>query len=85
MSDLFPDTIPVIAAVIVRGGRYLVGQRPDGKRHGGLWEFPGGKLDPGETLLHAARRELGEELGMGAVSVGEILYSASDEIGRAHV
>lgn len=78
MSDLFPDTIPVIAAVIVRDGRYLVGRRPDEKRHGGLWEFPGGKLEEGETLLHAAGRELGEELGMEAVAVGDILFSASD-------
>jgi 8-oxo-dGTP diphosphatase len=41
-------SIPVIAAIIRRGERYLVGRRPDGKRHGGLWEFPGGKLMDGE-------------------------------------
>jgi 8-oxo-dGTP pyrophosphatase MutT (NUDIX family) len=53
----------VLAAVIRRQDRYLVCRRPAHKRHGGLWEFPGGKLEPGETLLEAARRELREELG----------------------
>lgn len=72
------EPIPVIAAVIVRDGRYLVGRRPDEKRHGGLWEFPGGKLDPGESWLEAAHRELTEELGMEAVGVGAVLLSVSD-------
>ncbi|HSG49130.1 MAG TPA: NUDIX domain-containing protein, partial [Longimicrobiales bacterium] len=62
------EAIPVIAAVIHRDGRYLVGRRPDDKRHGGLWEFPGGKLDPGESWLEAARRELSEELEMDAMT-----------------
>jgi len=78
MSETSPP-IPVIATVIRRGGRYLVGRRPDGKRHGGLWEFPGGKMDPGEGWLDAARRELGEELGMDAVSLGEPLLTVADE------
>jgi len=61
-----PDTTPirVLAAVIRRGGEYLVCLRPRHKRHGGLWEFPGGKLEAGETLQDAARRELEEELGV---------------------
>lgn len=74
--------IPVIAAVIQRGGRYLVGRRPGDKRHGGLWEFPGGKADPGESWLEAARRELGEELGMDATKVGDLLLSVGDEGSR---
>ena len=57
-------TIRVIAAVIARGDRLLVCQRPPHKRHGGLWEFPGGKCEPGESDLEAARRELHEELGV---------------------
>ncbi len=72
------ETIPVIAAVIRRDGRYLLGRRPEEKRHGGLWEFPGGKLHDGEALLSAADRELSEELGIRALSAGELLFSATD-------
>lgn len=60
----------VIAAVIEKDGKFLVCQRPPHKRHGGLWEFPGGKLEPGEDDEAAARRELAEELGLQVESVG---------------
>ena len=70
--------IPVIAALIRREGRYLVGRRPDGKRHGGLWEFPGGKLLAGEDWLAGARRELAEELRIEVTTVGEALFTARD-------
>lgn len=73
-----PSSIPVVAAVMERNGRYLVGRRPDHKRHGGMWEFPGGKVVPGESWLDAARRELREELGMDAVSVGRVLVRFED-------
>jgi len=56
--------IRVVACVVEREGALLLGQRPAHKRHGGLWEFPGGKLEPGESTLDAARRELSEELGV---------------------
>jgi mutator protein MutT len=62
-------SIRVVAAVVARGDRLLVCQRPPHKRHGGLWEFPGGKCEPGETDLDAARRELREELGVEVVDV----------------
>lgn len=62
--------IRVLAAVIRREDRYLVCRRPAHKRHGGLWEFPGGKLEPGESDLDAARRELREELDVTAIRVG---------------
>jgi 8-oxo-dGTP pyrophosphatase MutT (NUDIX family) len=60
-------------------GRYLVCQRPLTKRHGGLWEFPGGKMESGESLIDAANRELKEELNVSAVSVGEPIYTVHDE------
>ena len=68
----------VVAAVIERDGRYLVGERPTNKRHGGLWEFPGGKLEFGETVFGAAKRELAEELGVQVLAVGEKLYAIED-------
>ena len=73
------EPIPVIAAVIHRDGRYLVGRRPVEKRHGGLWEFPGGKVDAGESWLEAVHRELAEELDMGATATGALLLSVHDD------
>ena len=53
------------AAVIERpDGRFLLAQRPLGKVYAGYWEFPGGKVEPGEAAAHALARELHEELGM---------------------
>jgi 8-oxo-dGTP diphosphatase len=54
----------VVAAVIRREGKILVAQRPHDKHQGGLWEFPGGKVEPGETVQQALARELAEELGI---------------------
>lgn len=68
----------VIAAVIERDGEFLLCRRPLQKRHGGLWEFPGGKIESGETLLQAAQRELKEELAMQAGSIGDVLFSVLD-------
>jgi mutator protein MutT len=70
--------VRVLAAVVRRAGRYLLCQRPGHKRHGGLWEFPGGKLEPGETLLTAARRELAEELGLETDHAGDVVYRVRD-------
>lgn len=70
--------IHVVAAVIRREGRFLLCQRPARKRHGGLWEFPGGKLEPGESAEAAAHRELREELGVAVRSVGPQLFAAGD-------
>ena len=70
--------VPVVAAVVERSGRFLVCRRPYEKRHGGLWEFPGGKLRPGEDLLSAARRELGEELDLEVTGLGRELFRARD-------
>jgi len=70
--------IPVIAAVIERAGTYLICQRPFDKRHGGLWEFPGGKLLDGESPLEGASRELWEELELEVQTVGNPLLILQD-------
>ena len=70
--------ISVVAAVIQRDGRYLVGRRPPDKRHGGLWEVPGGKVAAGESMLDAIRRELIEELAVSTSHIGRTLFSSRD-------
>jgi 8-oxo-dGTP diphosphatase len=67
--------IEVTAGVLVDHGRVLVGQRPAGTRHAGKWEFPGGKVEPGESLPECLRRELHEELAIEA-DVGARLWRA---------
>ena len=56
--------IQVAAGVISREGRYLIARRKAEKHLGGLWEFPGGKREPGESLTDCLQRELREELGI---------------------
>ena len=70
--------IPVIAAVIRRRHRYLICRRPADKRHGGLWEFPGGKLLDGETPFQGVQRELREELALEVTSAGDALLTVRD-------
>ncbi|ESQ77143.1 8-oxo-dGTP diphosphatase MutT [Asticcacaulis sp. AC402] len=58
-------TVLVVAAALVDSeGRVLIAQRPEGKQLAGQWEFPGGKVEPGETPEAALIRELDEELGI---------------------
>jgi A/G-specific adenine glycosylase len=64
----------VTAAVIRRNGRLLIAQRPFGGRLGGLWEFPGGKVEAGESLPQCLRREIKEELGF-RIKVGDFITS----------
>jgi len=64
----------VTAAVIRLNGRILIAQRPLGGRLGGLWEFPGGKAESGETLPQCLRREIREELGL-RIKVGKPITS----------
>jgi 8-oxo-dGTP diphosphatase len=75
-----PDDSPqrVLAAVITRDDLWLLCRRPAHKRHGGCWEFPGGKLEEGETLAEAAQRELMEELGVRVTAVDDVVYSRLD-------
>lgn len=56
--------IDVVAAIIWRDGKFLSAERPAGKDYAGWWEFPGGKVEIGESLEDALARELQEELGI---------------------
>ena len=57
--------IDVAVGVLIRAdGKFLITSRPEGKPYAGYWEFPGGKLEVGETVEHALQRELDEELGI---------------------
>ena len=68
----------MVAAVLRREGRVLLCRRPSAKRHGGLWEFPGGKVHGGETLGEALRRELAEELQLTLSGLGRHLGTRKD-------
>ena len=70
-AETLPDRPAVDVAVgvlIDAAGRFLLTSRPEGKVYAGYWEFPGGKLEAGETVAQALQRELHEELG---ISIGE--------------
>ena len=73
MSDsVVADRVPVNVAVgvlIAPDGRFLLTSRPEGKVFAGYWEFPGGKLEAGETVAEALKRELFEELG---IHIGDV-------------
>lgn len=65
--------VQVTAGVLARAGAVLVCQRPLGGHHPGKWEFPGGKVEVGESLEECLGRELEEELGIDAVA-GRVLW-----------
>jgi 8-oxo-dGTP diphosphatase len=69
VSGARDDVQVVVAALIARGGRILISQRPPGSGHGGRWEFPGGKREVDESDAEALLRELREELGI-ALPIG---------------
>jgi 8-oxo-dGTP diphosphatase len=87
MADAGGLLLPVVAAALVDGdGRVLLQQRPPGKAMAGLWEFPGGKVEPGETPEAALARELDEELGI-AVDLAAMtpVTFASAPLGERHL
>jgi len=75
----------VVAAVIEQNHRILICQRARGQAHELKWEFPGGKLEPGEAPRDALRRELREELAIEAVLDGEITRYEYAYPGRAPI
>ncbi len=68
----------VVAALLWEGERFLICQRPAHKARGLLWEFVGGKVEPGETKAQALVRECQEELDI-AVSVGEVFLEVTHQ------
>lgn len=76
--------VEVVGAVIVRDGRILCAQRGASGTLGGKWEFPGGKIEPGENARDALARELDEELRC-AISVGECVTTTIHEYDFATV
>ena len=64
MNTPQPLILVVAAALVDPDGRVLIAQRPEGKTMAGLWEFPGGKIEPGERPEDCLIRELAEELGI---------------------
>lgn len=64
MTEPLKTVLVVAVALIDTDGRVLIAKRPEGKQLAGLWEFPGGKVEPGERPEAALIRELKEELGI---------------------
>ncbi|WP_158608398.1 Nudix family hydrolase [Stagnimonas aquatica] len=83
MSDLIRPTIHVACGVLCRpDGQVLMAQRPAGKIAAGWWEFPGGKIEAGETPLQALKRELHEELGVELRAAQPLIRFAHDYSNR---
>ena len=64
------------AIIVDKDGKILIGQRPEGKALAGLWEFPGGKIEDGESIEQCIKREIFEELNV-QCEVGEFLLTVS--------
>ena len=73
-----PITVVAAGILIDAEGRYLLGQRPEGKPYSGYWEVPGGKVEQGETVFQALKRELQEELGIDIHSSEELTVLEHD-------
>ncbi|MBX3460429.1 MAG: (deoxy)nucleoside triphosphate pyrophosphohydrolase [Planctomycetes bacterium] len=76
------DTVEVAVVILLDGPRMLVNKRPEGSYYAGWWEWPGGKVEPGESLEDCARRELREEMGLEAGELTEFMRSTAEYPGR---
>ncbi len=71
----------VTAAVICRDGKVLIAKRAEGRNLAGKWEFPGGKVESGESLIDCLKREIQEELGI-RIKVNDRFCESSDQTGK---
>lgn len=85
--EKIPTYLPVVAAAIGpnEAGKWLMHRRPEAKMHGGLWEFPGGKIEPGEGARAALAREIDEECSilLSIDAMAEATFAA-DDAGEGH-
>jgi mutator protein MutT len=70
-GDSASERVEIAVAVVEHEGRYLIGQRPAATKLAGYWEFPGGKIEPGESAAQAAMRECQEETGLAIRIIGQ--------------
>jgi 8-oxo-dGTP diphosphatase len=79
------NTVVVAAAVVIEESRVLLTQRRAGTHLAGAWEFPGGKVEPGEDPREALRRELAEELGIDATAgeIVDVAFHRYEDAGKA--
>ncbi len=77
-QDQRPVTEVAAGILLDTQGRYLLGQRPEGKPYAGYWEVPGGKIEKGESVFEALKRELQEELGIEIESSQELTVLEHD-------
>ncbi len=68
MSDATPPIDVAVGILMKPNGDVLLGSRPEGKPYAGYWEFPGGKVEAGEAILDALKREFAEEIGVRIIS-----------------
>jgi 8-oxo-dGTP diphosphatase len=68
MSDAAPPIDVAVGILMKPNGDVLLGSRPEGKPYAGYWEFPGGKVEAGEAVFDALKREFAEEIGVNIIS-----------------